>query len=82
MNVLPFQVPSSEDEASFKRNTASLIKEFKKKKNRNMALVDQLMDLTFAQRRNHIVGSELSLVQATNQYMFLELSQEVRVAYM
>ncbi len=75
MNFI-FQVPRGEDEASFRRHRLTLINEYKKKK-RNMALVDQLMNVTFAQRRNHIVNSGPSVCDIASRYSFLQMPQEV-----
>ena len=42
-----------------------------------MALVDQLMNITFAQRRNCIIGSQQSVIDITNKFLFLEFPKEV-----
>ena len=45
-----------------------------------MAVVDHLMDVTFAQRRNDIVRSAQSVVTILNRYWFLEYAEEVYIA--
>lgn len=42
-----------------------------------MVLVDHLMDRTFAQRRNHILGSAPTIADILHKYQFLEEPKEV-----
>ena len=72
--MLP-QVPDGEDDVSFLRHNAFLKKEFLKR-NPNMVAVDQIMDTTFAMRRNDILVDPRSVSALLDCYPFLGVAKE------
>ena len=77
-NYLPSK-PVSEDEASFEKHRLNLLHESKKKK-WSYRTVDQLMALTFYDRRHKIVQEGRSLSDIHEDYPCLFDSQQVRLS--
>lgn len=76
--IIHAQVPECEDHASFKRHNVYLKKEFLKRVP-NRELVSQLMELSFAMRRNDIVGNAKEVKEIINDYPFLGDAKEVSI---
>lgn len=68
--------PPSEDSVSFERHTKVLQAEFKKK-NRNTAVVNDLMDISFAIRCSEILEKGYDLPSLFTRFPFLQESEQV-----
>lgn len=76
-NVLKSPMPPpGEDSVSFERHTKVLQAEFKKK-NRNTAVVNDLMDRSFAIRRSEILEKGYDLPSLFTRFPFLQESEHV-----
>lgn len=69
-------IPAGEDESSFERHNRTLKAEYSKA-NQNGMMVDELMDRTFAMRRQDILAQGHSY-DPVSKYPFLQVPDQVR----
>lgn len=73
----PPQIPSGEDDTSFKRHNKVLMLEYKKTKP-NMSVVNALMERTYAFRRTDILENSCDVTTILSKYPFLQNIDQVR----
>ena len=73
------EVPAGEDDVSFERHNHLLKSEWMKQK-RNAALVEELMERTFAMRRREILENSCDVKTLFKKYPFMQDPEQVAVA--
>ena len=71
-------IPPGEDQTSFERHNKRLVLEFKKAQP-NIPIVTELMDLSYAMRRQDIFKNSYSITEILEHYPFLQFCDQVRV---